>query len=253
MFSNPTAYAGGAVNVSAQLCALCYELPYLIRARIGGLLQVTALSIRTFRNGNSRVVVVVTDDAVYVVIRGTVFTSLKSWMVNLDFGKKQWMNGKVHAGFLQMHVQAKSFYMPIIRRQSSRDKQVLFLGHSQGGAIAYLSAVDRMRLGRVRQPVENVTFGQPRTGDRAFSRLAEKRTGGACTRVTNSRDIVVGLPSVIQGYDHFRFSFHYESGGNVVRRLQAPGAGWFNPMPSISNHSMKRYAARAQLNSGKDL
>ncbi|SRR6266699_2948245 len=232
----------------AGLSELIYELPYQIRLRIGGIVGNAQLAVRTIPHRNSRILVVASNTTVYVVFRGTVFGSLRSWQANLATNRKNWMNGKVHRGFLGVLKHAKPFFKPILAQRSNHTKEIYFTGHSQGGAVAFLAAMDNSRPIATSRLAKSYTFGQPRAGNRQFCRSAETRLGGSCSRIANGRDVVVGVPLVWQGYGHTRDFLHYNASGTIVRRRQSTGGGWFHA--SIRDHSMANYRAFARKNVG---
>ncbi len=248
MNRDPTSYKGTAVLACARLSNLVYELPIHIRRRIGSIIPCRTLTIRSLPTWNSRVIVATTDDAVYVVARGTVFTSWKSWKANLKVSRTRWMNGKVHSGFLAVQRKAKRVYQPILNRPENRDKDTVFTGHSQGGAVSFVATIDHSVRWSTPGNAANITFGQPRTADRKLCRSAEVRIGPMSTRVANGRDIVVGVPYVWQGYDHLRWFCQYRRKGKVHRRSQRPGAGWYTLTASVRKHFMKNYEQRAVIN-----
>ena len=242
-------YDGLEAEVCAELSDLVYELPYRIRSRIGGIVEGALIVLRTIPHRNFRILVAANDDAVYFVFRGTVFKSLRSWQANLAFARKIWMNGKVHGGFLGLLNRANTVYKPILARRDNREKRIYFTGHSQGGAVAFLAAMDNTRsLGTSRDWV-NYTFGQPRTGNKQFCRISETRLGERCSRIANSRDLVVGVPFVWQGYDHIRDFLHDGGGGTMSRRRQNAGAGWPLVTASVKDHDMANYLKSAKKNS----
>lgn len=243
------ACSGKQALTCAGLSDLAYRGPHQIRRqikRIAGIIGIATVAIRTIPHRNSRILVVTDSSAIYVVFRGTVMTSWPSWKANLTVTRTRWMNGKVHKGFLGLLNQARSFFKPKLAQISSRGKPIYFTGHSQGGAVAFLAAMDNIRLAITSRKAENFTFGQPRTGNKHFCRNAETRLRGNCHRIVNGRDLVVGVPFVLQGYDHIRDYLHYGVNQTIIRRRQAPGAGWLSA--SVKDHSIANYLNAAQKN-----
>jgi triacylglycerol lipase len=242
------AYVGKEALTCAELSELVYQMPYQIRLRISAIVANAQVTFRTIPNRNSRVLVAVSNTTIYVVFRGTVFSSLRSWQANLSTNRRNWMNGKVHGGFLGILNYAIPFFRPILAQPGNRAKEIYFTGHSQGGAVAFLAAMDNSRPISTSRFFKSYTFGQPRTANAYFCRSAEARMGSSCSRVANRRDVVVGVPLVWQGYDHIRDFLHYDSIGVVFRRRQATRAGWFHA--SIGDHSVTKYVSSAQKNVG---
>jgi len=240
------AYIGREALTCAELSELVYELPYRIRSRIGKIVGNAQVTVRTIPSKNSRILVAIGSTAIYVVFRGTVFKGLRSWQTNLATNRKNWMSGKVHGGFLGVLNLARPFFRPILAQCSNHMKDVYFTGHSQGGAVAFLAAIDNSRPISTSRISRNYTFGQPRAGNNQFCRSAEIRLRGSCSRVVNGRDLVVGLPIVLQGYGHFREYLHYGANGKITRRRQNMGSGWFHA--NINDHFMANYRALALKN-----
>lgn len=78
--------------------------------------------------------------------------------------------------------------------------RIFLTGHSLGGALAKLAALE---FSRVKLPLAAVvTFGSPRVGDKNFVALYEAALGGITFRIVNENDIVPRTPGVLFGYRH---------------------------------------------------
>ena len=87
------------------------------------------------------------------------------------------------------------------KKQQNRRKQrqlpVFVTGHSMGGALASLNAVDlALQLGG--HHVMCSTFGSPRVGNAAFQRMHDA-IGFPAWRFTNSHDPVTRVPTTSNG------------------------------------------------------
>ena len=125
---------------------------------------------------------------------------------------------KAHAGFLQdftaidvkIECQVKKYL------QRNPDGKIFITGHSLGGALAILCALE---LSVQKIPVAGVyTFGQPRVGNGAFARTYNARLGNVTFAVTNADDPIPLLPPLLNGYR--------DTGIEVF--LPTPCAGWPN-------------------------
>ena len=93
-----------------------------------------------------------------------------------------------------------------LRRQYS-SAQVVITGHSLGGAMAALAAVGFVSYENI--PVSRVyTFGQPRTGNQAFSDFVRNIVPNFY-RITNNQDLVVHSPPRWTGFYHVRREIYY--------------------------------------------
>jgi triacylglycerol lipase len=78
--------------------------------------------------------------------------------------------------------------------------RITVLGHSLGGAMAMIAAVDLKRnMGKRR--VDVCTLGGPRVGKAEF-RLRFNREIPDCFRIVNNADFVPRVPFVITGWSH---------------------------------------------------
>lgn len=154
---------------------------------------------------DTQAVVIELPDAVIIAFRGT--SNLRDWITDAQFWRRTLVeeaNGddcQVHDGFLDA-------YESIIEKLSVHlrgivaDRKVFVTGHSLGGALAILAALE---LKRQKFPVAQVyTFGQPRVGNGAFKRLYEWSLGAATFRVVHEEDIVARLPHLPWLTDPYR-------------------------------------------------
>lgn len=143
----------------------------------------------------------VTTGAVLVCIRGT--QTPREWLANFTAVPNPFSEvpgfGLVHLGFERMN---RSIRTSIQDGLSGIDPgvRVTVVGHSLGGAMATLAAVD-MRHNFGRTVVDVCTFGGPRTGKLDFRRNFN-RDIPRCFRVTNQFDIVPHVPSLLTGWVH---------------------------------------------------
>lgn len=126
--------------------------------------------------------------------------------------KKTVSDGAIHEGFLKEFeaIQADVFDFVL----SHPKKPVRISGHSLGGAIATLLAVELARDG---YKVELVTLGSPRVGDAEFVETYN-RCNIDHVRIVHADDIVPRLPKL--RYKHVCESLHIDSDGKVIGRVR---------------------------------
>ncbi|CAD5218413.1 unnamed protein product [Bursaphelenchus okinawaensis] len=90
--------------------------------------------------------------------------------------------------------------------------EVLVTGHSLGGAMASIAAMDLVHMAKVpSEQVKLVTFGQPRTGDQKFAEDHDRLIPHTY-RITHGRDIVPHVPPVgFEGYNHHTSEVWYNN------------------------------------------
>ncbi|KAJ1984773.1 hypothetical protein H4R34_000461 [Dimargaris verticillata] len=162
---------------------------------------------------------------IIVAFRGS--RSIAQWITNLVFVPVDWPpkvdDSKVHLGFLtSYHTVADRVYDKVTELlKANPDYSISLTGHSLGGALSSVAAVDFARRDSALVPKLNVvTFGKPRVGNikyAAYYNSLNIRT----TRVVNKADIVPHLPLfTIADYTHEQGEVWIQTsnaGGKTVR------------------------------------
>ncbi|MBX2866334.1 MAG: lipase family protein [Leptolyngbyaceae cyanobacterium MAG.088] len=154
----------------------------------------------------------------YVVFRGS--DADRDWLTNLDFSRWSAVTDavlddkqldypdiyeastsgvKMHTGFTKAYLAARSEIHGIV--QKSPMTRWILTGHSLGGALAKLCAVDLQYNFSQKISVEVYAFGSPRVGNRAFSESYDRRIPNSW-RFVHGNDVVSGLPRRWQRYRH---------------------------------------------------
>lgn len=128
--------------------------------------------------------------------------------------EQQCMNCTVHMGFLESWRQARKLVLPVLKNARSRHPSypVRLVGHSLGGAVACLAALE-LKVGFGWDDLTVTTFGEPQAGNAAFASLVDRAfglealdgydpdlEGRAYRRVTHAGDPVPLLPLREWGY-----------------------------------------------------
>jgi len=151
----------------------------------------------------------VKGDCLNIAFRGS--SSVQDWITNIAVPKKAIPYGnpiseiRVHSGFL------KAYKSPAVREAIHRVmtadvNHVLITGHSLGGALSILCAVD-LEYNFPDKDYEVILFGAPRVGNRAFQQSYHKRVPNTI-RFENGNDMVSKLPSASMGYCHVGKCIH---------------------------------------------
>ena len=106
---------------------------------------------------------------------------------------------KMHQGFINAYLSVRDEIHE--HAEKSETTRYRITGHSLGGAIAKLCAVDLQYNFGKNISIEVYTFGAPRTGNKAFTESYNKRVPDTW-RIINGWDAVAGLPAPWQGYRH---------------------------------------------------
>lgn len=154
----------------------------------------------------------------YVVFRGS--DARRDWLSNIDFLRRSAASDAVldekqldypnvyaasksgvlmHRGFTDAYISARSDIHRII--QKSVMTRWVITGHSLGGALSKLCAVDLQYNFAPKISVEVYVFGSPRVGNQAFVDSYNRRVPNTW-RFVNGNDVVSGLPRRWQNYRH---------------------------------------------------
>ena len=162
---------------------------------------------------DTRALVVELPDCRIVAFRGS--KSLQNWLTDAQFWRRLMIeeaNGdqvEVHHGFLDAYESIIGDLSAYLRGQDLGSteshptaKPLFITGHSLGGALAILAALELKRQGF---PIAQViTFGQPRVGNAAFKRIYDAVLGAQTFRVVYEEDIVPRIPHLPAFTDPYR-------------------------------------------------
>lgn len=147
-----------------------------------------------------------------VVFRGTDSSSWYNWAENM----RAWRTDasypvpgaptalRIHSGFLilwnssSMATTIKAAFGEMLEKHPAGP--TLVLGHSMGGALAQLAALD-LGIAYKLEDVKAYTFGSPRVGNSVFADFFNEHVTEAW-RFTHGRDIVPSVPPILLGFHH---------------------------------------------------
>jgi len=203
--------------------------------------------------------------AIVVAFRGS--SSVKdfivdgeAWMSDLIWSVNDCI-ASVHHGFLSAFESVNVEVVKKVRDLLAQypDAQIYITGHSLGGALAVLCALE---FKRQKLPVaEVITFGQPRVGNQVFADIYDASEGlkSITWRVVNQNDIVPRTPGVLLGYRHCgQELFLPPAGGapainpSLIKKLFWDALGLYGAYRNkddvlIKEHFIAAYQQRIQL------
>ncbi|MCO7224920.1 lipase family protein [Pleionea sp. CnH1-48] len=181
------------------------------------------------------------DNQLYITWRGT--DNLEEWIQDAKYEQKHYnffdASIKVELGFGELYNTSKGKTHPSPRatvidtlKQQKDFKNVYITGHSLGGALAVLNALDVVKnMGHV--PIV-YTFAGPRVGNPDFV-FQYNQSIQNCWRVVNSHDVVPDLPP--KSCPPIFHEYHY---GHVHYEHRITfGNSWDLP----ADHSLNNYIA----------
>lgn len=144
------------------------------------------------------------ENLIVLVYRST--QDVTNWVNNIKFFKHEFgdcTNCNVHLGFWETYTDLSKEVQSCAGSLRSRhpNAKILIAGHSLGGAIAALTAVDLRKQGHAVDYF--FTYGAPRVGTPEFSAWFSQFVNPAQHwRVTHYKDMVVHTPPASFGYLH---------------------------------------------------
>jgi triacylglycerol lipase len=156
----------------------------------------------------------ITSNRLYIVFRGS-DTSI-DWNNNFQFRQQiyPYSDGntevKFHQGFMTAYFAVRQALLDAMEKFEGQ--QVIVTGHSLGGALATIAALDlQYNLGRDRNlSFEVYTFGAPRVGNSAMVESYNGRIPNSY-RLIYGWDIVTRIPRAWQGFSHVDQAIHLGS------------------------------------------
>lgn len=159
------------------------------------------------------------DQSIYISYRGS--QDIENWVSNVDILKhkcpSEWGIDKceVHAGFYAAENSVIDSIWANVQQLTQKypSYRVVVTGHSLGGALATLTAVDLVSKGVEASKMELWNFGSPRVGNEEFAQGVSERF--SIHRVTHHKDMVPHVPT----HHRFQHIAHewYEDPTNEVK------------------------------------
>jgi len=153
---------------------------------------------------------IVTDDKNLIIIfRGS--SNLDDWITNFKIDKVR-HSFTQHEGFYEAYQSVQSAIFNTASK--NKTKNIFIAGHSLGGALASLCAVDLHML--LDTPVTSCyTFGSPRVYDAVSASNINDIMGDRIHRVVNNNDIVTHMPSEKLNFSHIGELAYFEENGTL--------------------------------------
>lgn len=213
------------------------------------LTRMGATDVKFFDRGGSQGLIASAGDRIIVAFRGTEPDSIGDWMRDIAVGQRDRSGGEVHRGFADALDEIWPAMMTEVKRlNAERARPVFLTGHSMGGAMATMAALDLADSGL--KPRAVYTYGSPVVGDRDFAERYNDAVGDTTYRVVNQTDDVPRLQA--PGYKHVGEERYLNASGDAQtgtnffskfwdrlnRRIDEPvGAG-------ITDHRMNTYESQ---------
>lgn len=135
------------------------------------------------------------DNTIYVCFRGT--SSIKDSIIDVDINQSTFFNEnvKIHNGFLKQYLSCREllqYHLQHIIADFPDIKTIVSCGHSLGGALATIAAID-ISLWFTNHNLKCFTIGSPRVGNKAFCKLFTDKIKNTY-RLVNHSDPIQYIP-----------------------------------------------------------
>ena len=169
--------------------------------------------------GNSILTVVGVDasiKSIVVVFRGS--DNIKNFLTDArifknDYEKNLCKKCELHAGFYKSYRKLVDKGLEKVIAAAVKEHpeyELLFTGHSLGGAVALIAAV-KFTEQHSGKAVKVYTFGQPRVGDGDYAKYADSKVSHFF-RVVHRKDLVPHKPAYLTFYRHSGYEVWYRDG-----------------------------------------
>ena len=166
------------------------------------------------------------DKSIYVAFRGS--ESVRNWITNLTFDKTPYTtfsactSCEVHQGFYQATLSVYPDVLKEVQRLRGLypTYSVKTTGHSLGGALAQLTAMELIHSGYA---VSMINFGQPRVGESNYAAFSNSKFVNQY-RVVHNKDMVPHNPpsTAPTHFWHTRYE-EWEQSNGVVKQCNSTG------------------------------
>lgn len=155
------------------------------------LFKLGAIKLSIYDKGNAHGYLAEFENFVVVSFRGNGIDKIREFKDDMLYWKSEYSGIRCHNGFVSLLTLVENDILADLNQ--IKDKQILFTGHSLGGALLSLFSLKY-------SPALLVTFGSPRvTNKSAKSRYSDI----SYYRVTIDNDVIPHLPFAVLGYSHF--------------------------------------------------
>ena len=149
----------------------------------------------------------------FIVFRGTQSTGEKisnNMAGKFDAVFDNLQGGHVHRGFHRCYESVRPAIQSFLLAHAGPESLIRVTGHSLGGALASLAAMDIATGGLPCRALEVHTFASPLVGGARWARhFARQRL--AAWRIANRRDVVTKVPPAFLGYRHVGVPIRFTS------------------------------------------
>jgi triacylglycerol lipase len=257
---NNTKFSIHNAHALALCSKLAYEKPEIIQQKLQeqGFRSefITSGSKESPNDTDTQLFIGHSGSTIVMAFRGT--TNIRDWMTDAKIGFVNIPHGKVHHGFNDALDSVWDEVIETLKQTQVYAQSLWITGHSLGGALATLAAA-RLSLDE-HKPINGIyTFGQPRVGDRQFSREIDNELKPRYFRFVNNNDIVTRIATRFGTYNHAGSVRFFDSAGALhddmsywyafLESIKGSLEDKLDLMPAfVENHLIPRYIENIMKN-----
>jgi triacylglycerol lipase len=230
---NPATTRFDPVNALSlgQAAKLAYAGPADVESQAASWgLKAVFVSDTHLLKGDTQAVVLGDAGKVIVAFRGTQPQVLRDWVSDAEAILVPGPAGLVHKGFQAALGLIHRRVREAVGALQDRSQSLWVTGHSLGAALAALF-VARLRFEEDKPVYGLYTFGQPRTGDRAFARAFDADSRDLTFRFVNNSDVVPRVPPRAGLYSHVGTFLYFDQ----HRALRSDPSFWFRRLDELKS------------------
>ncbi len=137
---------------------------------------------------------------IIVAFRGTEIAEIDDWITDLNVATEDTKIGSAHKGFLSGYKLVAGDISARVIPLINQNTKLHICGHSLGGALAMMCALEFYSLGILVSSV--YTFGQPRVGKKKFQENFPENLEKRIHRFANDKDVVPRVPPRLMNFRH---------------------------------------------------
>jgi hypothetical protein len=201
--SSPFPGLGGAITLDGRLLCASESAYDIARPYFQGAGYLSGTHVQRLSKGVNSCLIGRTTDGIVLAFRGTQGASPLDWLQNAAvlLTTNPAGDGKVHAGFYKaiqsMRKDIKESMLQFLKDEQEdkkrwRKPKFYLTGHSKGGCLASLFALEMLKDKDLPNPYYVCSFGAARIGDSAFANYFNRNIRQ--TSYENNLDIIPFLP-----------------------------------------------------------
>jgi predicted lipase len=200
-------------------------------------------------NFNTKIIKVENDTAViyytekYLIVSFANSNDVQDWIGNFIFSKKKTVYGGIHTDFWESYEKLFKKIIETMHTLNFYDKDIYITGHSRGGALAVLFALDNPYNMNVKKLT---TFGCPKVGDKKFKESFINRVKFEVNRYVNYLDVVPTIP--IWGYSQPVLGIYFDKDGKIPKKRPRNYLFLIRKIRGILHHDLEDYYENTRKN-----